>query len=466
MMRCALLLMFAPLAAQAQLLLFSVNGTAETPVGSTYQVGSVAAGDSKDTRFRARNTSSGPINVTNLAISGSGFSIIQTPSVPFAIAPGFFQDIYVHFSGLTPTTYSANFQLKYGGNSITVLLLASVVAAPSLATLAAGNGCTGPDASTNAIAFGTVQDGQTATCTISLQNLGIQSLTVSTVTLTGTGFIFANSVHTPIVISPGGSFSLTITFAPSAAAVYAGVLAVDTRTYPLSGTGFSPPLPTPILDFDPGAPASAQQRTLTMRLAAPSPVAATGSVLLSFRPGATVVADDPAVMFVATGARSVPFSIKAGDTQFLLGGQSGAVFQTGTTAGNISFSVSTNVTVNGTASASMSIPAAPIGIDKATATTRAGDLDVQVWGFDNTYSAGAMSFTFYDLSGKVVQPGVVSADFSQQFRAYFTAGATGSSFQRRVSFPVTGDSTQIGAVDVQLTNSAGSVAIQHLNFQP
>jgi hypothetical protein len=43
-----------------------------------------------------------------------------------------------------------------------------------------------------------------------------------------------------------------------------------------------------------------------------------------------MIADDPAVVFVATGARSVPFSIKAGDTQFTLGGQTDAVFQTGT----------------------------------------------------------------------------------------------------------------------------------------
>src|SRR5215472_6417231 len=120
MMRCALLFMFAPLAAHAQLLMFSVNGAAEAPVGSTYQVGSVAAGDSRDTRFRARNTGAGPVNVTNLAISGSGFSIIQTPSVPFVIAPGSFQDIYVHFTGITLASYSANFQIVYGSNNISV----------------------------------------------------------------------------------------------------------------------------------------------------------------------------------------------------------------------------------------------------------------------------------------------------------------------------------------------------------
>src|SRR6516225_691842 len=113
MIRGALILLIAPLSAHAQLSLFSVNGTTETPVGTSYQVGSIATGDSKDTRFRSRNSSSSPINVTRIAISGSGFSIIQTPSVPFVVAPGSFQDIYVHFTGITVASYSASFQIVY-----------------------------------------------------------------------------------------------------------------------------------------------------------------------------------------------------------------------------------------------------------------------------------------------------------------------------------------------------------------
>jgi hypothetical protein len=76
-----------------------------------------------------------------------------------------------------------------------------------------------------------------------------------------------------------------------------------------------------------------------------------------------------------------------------------------------------------------------------------------------------MSFTFYDLNGNVIQPGAVQADFTPQFRTYFATANAGSAFQMRVSFPVTGDSSQILAVDVRLTNSAGTTTIQHMNFQ-
>jgi hypothetical protein len=260
------------------LALFSVNGTTENPVGTSYQIGNVATGDSKDTRFRARNSGSSSVTMSNILLRGAGFTITQTPSPPFVIAPGVFQDIYVHFTGTMPAPYSANFQIVYGGSSISVLVLATVVAAPSLATLATGTGCNGPDPTTNAVSFGSIQSGQTAACAISLKNLGMQSLTVSTVTVTGTAFQLANIIQTPIVLAPGKSFTL-LNFAPPAAAVYTGALTVDARNYPFSGTGFTPPLSTLLLEFDAGAPASAQQ---TMRLTTPAPVAASGSVLLSF----------------------------------------------------------------------------------------------------------------------------------------------------------------------------------------
>jgi hypothetical protein len=272
-------------------------------------------------------------------------------------------------------------------------------------------------------------------------------------------------VQTPLVLPAGGSFSFTVNSAPALGGVYSATLTVDTRSYPLSGTATVPPLPTPQIQFDAGAAASGQQRIVTMSLPSPSPVSASGTLLLSFKPGTGVVTDDPAVVFTANGARAMPFTIKASDTQFMLQGQSGAVFQTGTTWGTIGFSVSINAPVAGTASASMAISATPLAVDHAIATSRSGDLDIQVWGYDNTYSAGAMSFTFYDLNGNVIQPGAVQADFTPQFRTYFATSNAGSAFQMRVSFPVTGDSSQILAADVRLTNSAGTTTIQHMNFQ-
>ena len=74
-----------------------------------------------------------------------------------------------------------------------------------------------------------------------------------------------------------------------------------------------------------------------------------------------------------------------------------------------------------------------------------------------------MKFTFFDSGGQAVPPGAIRADFIQDFRAFFTKTQAGSMFQVRVSFPVTGDTSGIAAVDVQLSNSV-AINLQHLIF--
>ena len=135
-----------------------------------------------------------------------------------------------------------------------------------------------------------------------------------------------------------------------------------------------------------------------MRLPSAASSSASGNVNLAFVPDTTLVTDDPAVVFLATGTRSLPFSVTQGSTLISIGGQTSAIFQTGTTSGQIRFTLS-GVSTAGDATTMLTIPATPISIDTAIATRRTGDLDIQVIGFDNTYSAGAMTFTFFDISG-------------------------------------------------------------------
>jgi hypothetical protein len=232
----------------------------------------------------------------------------------------------------------------------------------------------------------------------------------------------------------------------------------------LSGAAFDPPLPRPILEFDSGPVASAQQRKLSMRLAAPSPLTTSGSVRLTFRPDATLLTDDPAVVFLATGTRTLPFAVKEGDTQIRIAGQTSAVFQTGTTSGQLRFELfGVAQEIDGDPTVVLTVPPARVSLDLATATRRAGALDIQMIGFDNTYTMGNMSFTFFDTSGLAIGP--VRADFTGNFGAYFTKTKAGSAFQALVSFGVSGDASTIAGVDVDLTNAAGTFTTQRLVFR-
>lgn len=453
--RACFLFLFAPLALQAQLALFGPDGS---HVGTSYNLGQVAANTPQNFVFRATNSSAAAITVSTLGIAGDALSIANSPSVPFVIGPGSSQALTIHFAGGPPASYSANFQL----NQISVLIVVTSVPAAALAVV---SGCTGPD-SNGLINFGQAQAGQTVKCTFSLQNPNAQSVTVASIAVSGTAFSLSSPPVTPLTLEPGASASFGVTFTPTIAASYSGSLSVAPRMFFLTGAAVNAPLPAPILEFDAGAPASGQNRSISMRLPAPSPLAASGSVNLSFRSAVTGVSDDPAVVFTANNARSIPFTIQQGDVNINLGGQPGAVFQTGTTAGTIAFTVTANVPLEGDSTTTLAIPPAFIVFTGAvSAVARSGALDVQViQGFDNTYSAGKMSFTFYDIYGNTIQPAPVAADFTSAFQTYFASLRGGSDFQMLVTFPVSGEANRIGSVDFTMTNSSGSTSTQHLLF--
>ncbi len=456
MIRCIWLALTMPLVAQAQLALVTFDGTAETPVGSTYNFGNVAAGADQGVRIRARNTGSSAISVTRISVSGAGFSISGAPATAI-IAPTNFLEFTVHFSASVPASYSANLQV----NTISVILLATAVPAPALNVL---SGCT-----QNPLAFLPVQIGKIGLCNFSIANTYAQPLIVSTIGLTGSGLKLMNVPGLPVTIAPGLATTFTVQITPvCGTAAYAGTLTVNTQNYSISGTAFVPQLPLPVISFDQGAFASGQQRILMMNLPStfPCPTLASGLVNLAFTPNTTVVADDPTVEFVARGTRKLPFSVAADGTHILIDNQGGAVFSTGSTQGKITFTVSTTgIQINGNPTAVVTLPPAPISIGTALASNqRLGELDVEVIGYDNTYTAGALSFAFLDMSGKPIGQ-AITADFTSQFKNYFTSLLSGSSFLMRVSFPVTGNQALVGTVAVTLTNAAGSTQTGNLTFQ-
>jgi hypothetical protein len=290
--------------------------------------------------------------------------------------------------------------------------------------------------------------------------------TISTFTVTGAGFQGPIGLTPPVTLAAQQSSNFSIDFMTAKPGIYTGTLTYASRTFQLTATVFAPLLPAPVLSFDTTLVNSGEQHTLSMRLPTASTIDASGNVSLTFLPDSPVVSDDPAILFVATGTRTLPFSVKAGSTQILIGGASGAVFQTGTSSGRIHFTVSGVAQgVTGTVTTELRIPPSTVAVDAATFTERLGNLDVQVTGFDNTYTAGVMAFTFYDGGGNAINPGTIQADFTSQFRAYFTTSTSGSMFLMGVTFPISGSQVSIAAADVALVNAAGSATIRKLALQ-
>jgi hypothetical protein len=134
-------------------------------------------------------------------------------------------------------------------------------------------------------------------------------------------------------------------------------------------------------------------------------------------------------------------------------GQSAIAFQTGTTAGKLTFTLEL-VNTPLISSPEFEITPATIQVTSVKAVRQNPNLVVTINGYDNTYSAGQLSFTFYDVSGKVIAPVTVNAATSFQ-QYFFTNNSAGGAFALQASFPVQGDVTQVGSVAIGLTNSAG-----------
>ncbi len=456
-MRAAFLgmLLFAA-TASAQLQLFAVQNGQDVAVGATYDFGKSAVGATKQVVFHVLNSGTATASLTTLQVSGAGFSLTGAPPLPIVILPGAKQTLTVSFSAGQVANYSANFQV----NSISVLLLGSGVAT---ATLSSGVGCTGPDPSGGTIDFGNVQVGLGTNCTYSLRNLNMVAVTVTSMVVTGQGFTGPQGVKTPLTLQPGEMVNFTLSFAPPAPGVFAGMLTIDTRSYVLSGTGLAQ-LSTPQLDVQSSAVHSGQQRSLTATLPNPAPVAVSGGITMSFIPDSPLIADDPLVKFVASGSRTVAFTAKAGDTQLTFGGQSSAVFQTGASSGKIKFSVTANLPVQGDPTKIVTVPPDVVQIDTASGLKMAGGLQISLTGLDNTLAAGAMSFTFYDTGGNTLSQGALKADFSSAFQSYFAKSAVAGMFQAMITFVVSGDVSKLGSVDVSITNPAGQASTARLQL--
>ena len=452
-----LLLSFAllslPALAQLQVLLF--DGTTETPVGAVVDMGSAAPSDSVETRFRVRNFGTGTVALTALKISDptTPFRISASPSLPVQLAPGSAADFRVAFT--PPATGTFNGLVVV--NTINIALRGFGV--PSATLTIVGNSTA--IATGSPIDFGSIVRGSSKLQTFALTNQGKAGLTVTALAVAGTGFRGPLGAVAPIPLAPGQSIQFQIAFEPGASQKFSGTLTVDQRSFSLTGLGLDPPLPTASIAFSSQSVASAQQNIISIPLAAPSAVSGSGTLTMEFHPSVAGVADDAAVRFVTGAKRNATVNVSVGDTFGKFGSQSTISFQTGTTAGTIVFTLTMP---NGTQQTSLNVTPQPISLDTVTGVRRVNALDVSMSGFDNTYSASQLSFTFYDSKGATMQPGVIRVDASSDFRLYFANTQVGGAFALLASFPTTGDSTLVAAVDVQIVNAAGITKSQRITF--
>ncbi len=153
-----------------------------------------------------------------------------------SLAPGEATDVAVTFSadGLTAGTYTNDLIVEDGAGSLTVPLSLTVTGEGQL------------EVAPTAVAFGPTVTGETERALVTLRNAGANTLQITDVAVSGTGF--SADFAAPLTLGPGEATAGTVTFAPAATGAASGTLTVTsndpdapTRTVPLSGEGILAP---------------------------------------------------------------------------------------------------------------------------------------------------------------------------------------------------------------------------------
>jgi hypothetical protein len=302
------------------------------------------------------------------------------------------------------------------------------------------------------------------TFTVTNPTTSYNAVTVPSLTVTGSNFTLSALTGVssfPASVAPGSSFSFVITFSPSASGTSTGTLAIGARAFSLTGLTVTSPLPGISFQVTPSLLSSQLQGTIAVQLATASTVSVVGTLSMSFTPSVASITSDPAIMFLANSGQQISVSVAAGQLLATYNGQSALSFQTGTTAGTLTFSVTFPNTPVYTKS--FTIPPAVPQLTSVTAVRSSPNLVVTVNGYDNTYTAGNLGFTFYDTQGNTITPIQLNAT-SQFQQLFYTNNTAGGAFSFQATFPVTGNVTRVGSVLVSVTNSAGQ-ATSTVNFQ-
>jgi hypothetical protein len=449
---CGLL---APCCLLAQLQLFLLAGTAERPATASLDLGIVQTGDLLETGFRIRNPGPAPLTLQKTpSVDGVGFWLVCNFQVPTTLGAGAVLDFLVRFQPTASGAHSASLVV----NSQTTLLRA--VAQPGATVSLEQSGARTVLTSGATVDFGSVDRRSRLQHRFLLGNQTPASLNLEVV-VSGPAFHGPLGLTSPVILPPGNSVSFDVSFEPQATGPQNGTLRVNQRTFQLRGTGLEPPFAIPQIILQSSAARSGQQVKLAVRLASPSPVSGSGDMQMYFTPSVPGARNDPAVLFLASGSRFMRFTVDQGAEVALFNGQSEIEFQTGTTAGVIDFVAQWG---DQTARASLTIAPEPVVIDSTRVVRALSGLEVQLTGFDNARSASQLAFTFFDQSGRAVDPGRIGLDAAAEFRHYFDSSELGGAFALRAVFPVTGDAAQISAVEVEITSSLGTTQPGRIRF--
>ena len=201
-------------------------------VPTSVSFGNVVTGNSNSQTIKLTNSGTANLTLSQAPVTGNGFSISGL-TLPLTLNPGQSTNFNVAFAPAGAGNAS-------GGVSLVGNASNSPLAIPLSGTGVAATFLLG--ANPASLGFGTVNVGSNSPLGATLTNSGNSNVTISSVTVSGTGFS-ASGVTAGTTLTPNQSVTLNVTFAPTAAGSLIGTVTVASNAtntpaiIALSGTG-------------------------------------------------------------------------------------------------------------------------------------------------------------------------------------------------------------------------------------
>ena len=216
-----------------------LTGTGVQPqisvVPASVSFANVAAGVTNTQSLVIQNSGTANLSVTQASLAGTAFSYSGL-ALPLSLPPGGSSSFSVAFKSASSSSFYANLTLTNNTpNSPLVVPLAATVVSSVLQLTAAPT----------SLNFGSLPTGTNATQSVTLTNTGNSSMSVSNISVSGTGFS-ATGITVPLTLAAGQSTSFTVTFDPATTGSLPGTVTISSNAansplvISLSGSGTTP----------------------------------------------------------------------------------------------------------------------------------------------------------------------------------------------------------------------------------
>jgi hypothetical protein len=410
---------------------------------SSLKFGNVLVDGNSTQAVTLKNSGSSDLNISQLAVSGAGFSVSGV-AAPVTLPAG------------QTVALQATFAPSKSGSVSGLVTITSDAQTPTSTVSLSGTGMNATytmSLTPASVSFGNLNVGSTASQTVQLSNTGNSSMTVSQVAASGSG-ISVSGLAAPVTIAPSQSVPLTVKFAPPSGGAVAGSLTVTNSeginaVAAVTGTGVQAGISVTPTSASFGSVVTGNTNSQTVQLKnngtaslTVSQVAATGSgfsvsgvaVPLTLAPGASSTFN---VQYAPTAAGAVNGSVtivsnapNSPSTVSLNGTGTAATYTLSVKPGSLSFG---SVNDGSTASQSFSV-------------TNTGNSNVSISGM----SATGAGFSIAGGGGAVTLSPNQSTSVSVQFAPTVAGSAQGS-------VTIASNGTGAGAVALSGTGVAPQV---------